>query len=60
VRAIGSAEHNFTSLQLAFNHQKFATIGDPGLVPDLSRHVVDREALAFVSAGVSTTVITKS
>jgi len=36
-------------LQVAFNDEKLAAIGDPGLMPDFSRSIENAEALSFVA-----------
>ena len=47
--AIHAAQVHGAVLEATFYGEQAAAIGDPGLVPDFARGVVDAEALAFVS-----------
>lgn len=48
-RAIDACENHRVVLQRAFDNEELASIGDPALMPELSRGIVDTEALSFVA-----------
>ena len=42
---IRTGKDHFSGVKLAFDFEQFAAIGDPGLMPEFARGVVDGEAL---------------